>query len=90
MSLSFVNISHIGYINPTHLSKNSFFYEILCLFIFRAYSVNIAERTWKCVTVLVKKNVCVEILLPANIQAKKAALVRNYFSRWHIKRTIEF
>ncbi len=30
---------------------------------------------------LVKKNVCVKILLHANIQVRLAALVRNYFSR---------
>ncbi len=32
-------------------------------------------------TVLVKNSICVKILLHANIQAGKAALVRNYFSR---------
>ncbi len=28
MSLSFVNISHIGYINPAHFSQKSFIYEM--------------------------------------------------------------
>ncbi len=32
-------------------------------------------------TTLVKKNICVKILLSASIRARKAALVRNYFSR---------
>ncbi len=54
MSLSFVNISHIGYINPTHSSQNSFLCEILCLFTFCPCSVNVTESIWKCVTVIVK------------------------------------
>ncbi len=32
-------------------------------------------------TTLIKKMVCAEIPPPANIQAKKTAFVRNYFSR---------
>ncbi len=35
-------------------------------------------------TTLVKKNMCVKILPYANIQARKAAIVRNYFSRHNI------
>ncbi len=80
MSLFFVNISYIGYINPNHFYQNSFICEIWCLFTFSSYSLNITKNTWKCV-MLVKKNICVRILLHANIQARKAALVRNYFSR---------
>ncbi len=32
-------------------------------------------------TTLVKKNICVKILLDADIPARKAALIRDYFSR---------
>ncbi len=35
----------------------------------------------QCLTTLVKKCVCVKILLHANIHARQAALVRNYFFR---------
>ncbi len=78
MPLSFVNIAHIGYINPVHFPQSSFFYEILRLFTFCSFSINVIERTYKFVT-LGKKNVCVKIILHANIRARKAALVRNYF-----------
>ncbi len=81
MSFSWVNIGHVGYINPTHFSQNGFNYEILCLFTFCPHSINISESTWKCVTTLVKKNTCVKILLHANIWARNAALAKNYFSR---------
>ncbi len=37
MSLFFVNISHIGNTTLTRLSKNSFIYDILCLFTFCPY-----------------------------------------------------
>ncbi len=74
-SLSFVNIGHIGEMNPMHFS-----HKILCLFTFCPYSINVTE-TPENVTALVKKNVCVKIPLHANIRARKAALVRNYFSR---------
>ncbi len=67
MSLSFVDISHIDYINPAHFPK-------------MALSVNIIE-SGKCVTTLVKKNVCVKFLRHPNIPAGKAVLGRNYFSR---------
>ncbi len=30
---------------------------------------------------MIEKNVCIKILLHANIRAKTAALMRNYFSR---------
>ncbi len=30
MSLSFVNIGHVGYMNHIHFSPNTFIYEILC------------------------------------------------------------
>ncbi len=62
-------------------SPHSFIYEFLCLFTFCPYSINGTGSTWKCMTRLVKKNTCVKILLHANIRAKKAALVKNYFSR---------
>ncbi len=83
LSLTFVNIVHIGYINPTHFSQkmHGFIYETSCLFTFCPYSINVTETTWKCVTTLVKKDVCVKNLLHANIRARKAALLRNYFSR---------
>ncbi len=81
MSLSFVNISHIGYINPTLFSQNNVIYEIWCLFTSCPYSINVTESSWKCVTTLLKKNVCVKIHLHANMSARKAALVRNYFCR---------
>ncbi len=42
MSLSFVNI---GNINPTHFPQNSFICEILCLFRFCPYSINVTEST---------------------------------------------
>ncbi len=57
-----------------------------CLSTFCSYSINVRGSTWKCVT-LVKKNVLVKIL-QANIWAKKAVFVRNYFSRcnnFHLK-----
>ncbi len=76
MSLSVVNISHTGYTNPAHFSQKSFNYEIWCLFTFCPYSINVIESTWKCVT-LVKKSIFVTILF----HTRKAALVRNYFSR---------
>ncbi len=78
---SFVNIVHIGYINSAHFSQNSFIYEIRSVFTFCPYSLNVTERSWKCVTALVKKNIYVKIVLHANIPARKAALLRNYFSR---------
>ncbi len=33
MSLSFVNISHVGYINPTHFTQINFIYKILFVYI---------------------------------------------------------
>ncbi len=69
------------YTNPIHFSQNSFISEISCLFTLCPYSVNVTQSTWKCVVTLVKQNICVKIHLDANIQARKAALVRNYFSR---------
>ncbi len=42
--------------------------------------MNITESSWKCVTTLFKKSICVKTLLQANIWARRAALVRNYFS----------
>ncbi len=78
MSLSFVNIGHICYINPTHFSRNGFFHDISCLFTFCPDSINATSSTWKCVA-LIQKNVCVKILLHTNIRARKAELVRNYF-----------
>ncbi len=80
-SSSFVNIRHIGYINPAHFSQNGLICEKWCLFTFCPYLINVTERRWKCLTTLVKKNVCVKIVLHANIPAGKAALGRNYFSR---------
>ncbi len=74
MLLSFVNIGHA-------FSRNTFIYEKSGLFTFCQYSVNVTQSAWKCVTILGNKNICVKILLHANIQARKAALVRNYFSR---------
>ncbi len=44
MLLSAVNISHTG-INPSHFSQNSFIHEILRLFTFCPYSVNVTENT---------------------------------------------
>ncbi len=79
--LSFINFGHIGDTNPAHFPQNSFIYAIWCLFTFCPYSINVTESSWKCVTTLVKKNICVKILLHANIPARKAALGRNYFSR---------
>ncbi len=61
---------------PHPFSLNSFIYEIWCSFTFCPYS----ESTWKCVSKL-DKRISVKILLHANIRARKAALVRNYFSR---------
>ncbi len=52
-----------------------------CLFTFCPYSIKCTESTWKRVTTLVEKNVLFKILLHANIQARKAAHGRNYFSR---------
>ncbi len=69
--LSFINIGHIGHINPDNFSQNSFIYEIRCLLTFYPYSVNLTESSWKCVTALVEKNICVNILLHANIPARK-------------------
>ncbi len=81
MSLYFVIFDFTGYMNTTHFSQNSFINEILRLFTFCPYSKSITESTWKCVTTLVKKTICVKILLHANIWARKAALVRNYFPK---------
>ncbi len=81
MSLSFVNVGLIGYINPTHFSQHSLVCEIRFLFTFCPYTINVTESSLKCVTPLVKKNVCVKILLHTNILARKAALLRNYFSQ---------
>ncbi len=58
----------------------SFIYKIM-VFVYILFSINVTKGRWKCVMVLVKKNICVKILLHANIQALKAALVRNYFYR---------
>ncbi len=80
MSLSFVNTGHVGYKNPKYFSQNSFICELSCLFTFCPYSINVTENTWN-VWHIVKKSICVKILLHTNIQARKAALVRNYFSR---------
>ncbi len=55
MSLSIVNFGHKHYINPTHFFQNSFIYQILCLFTFCPYSINVTESAWKCVTMSVKK-----------------------------------
>ncbi len=55
MSLYFVNISHVGCINPMHFSQNSFTYEILCLLTFRPYSISVPVSSWKCVTMLVRQ-----------------------------------
>ncbi len=78
MSFFFVKMGHIGHINPAHFPPNIFIFEIWCWFTFCPYSRNITESSWKCVTALVKKNICVKILPHANIPARKAALVRNY------------
>ncbi len=80
MSLSFLNINDASYINPTCFSQECFIYKILCSFTFCPYTINVTESSWKCVTVLVKKNICVKIPFHT-IWARKAALVRNYFSR---------
>ncbi len=77
MLLLFVNIGHI---NHTYFPQKSFIYKILCLFICCPYSINITESVWTFV-ILLKKSVCVKILLHANVRAGKAALVRNYFPR---------
>ncbi len=53
--LPFVIIGHIGYRNLAHFSQNIFISEILCLFTFCPYSINVTESTWKCVTMLVKR-----------------------------------
>ncbi len=70
---------HIYDTNPMHFPQNSFLYDILCLFTFCPYWINVMESTWKCVTT-VKNSFWVRIPLCANIQARKAALVRNCFS----------
>ncbi len=57
MSLSSVNIGLTDYTNPTQFSPNIFIYEIWNLFTFCLYSAYFTESTWKCVTMLVKKNV---------------------------------
>ncbi len=46
MSLSFVNIGHIGYTSPTHFSQSSFICEIIdiCLFKFCPCSVKVTEN----------------------------------------------
>ncbi len=62
-------------INPVHFSQNGFICEILCLSTCRPRSINVAESTWECVTALAKRNICVKILLHANIRARKAAVV---------------
>ncbi len=49
-------------------------YEMLCLFTVCPYSVNAAEITWKYLTMLVKNNFCVKILLYTKIWARMAAL----------------
>ncbi len=80
MCLSSVNISHIGHIKSIHFPQKSFIYDIWCLFVFCPYSINVTESIGKCVTTLVYKNICVKNH-HANIWAREAALVRNYFSR---------
>ncbi len=55
VSLLFVNIGHIGYINLTRFSQKSFIYEIQCLFTFCLYLINITESSWKCMTTLAKR-----------------------------------
>ncbi len=80
--LHFVGLCQHGYRlqRPHPFSRNSFIYQIWCLFTFCPYSINITQSNWKCATTLVKKNVCDKIFLHACIQARRAALVRNYFS----------
>ncbi len=80
MLLSFVNVSHIGYINLTHFSQSNFFYDIGFVHIL-AGLIGATESTLKCVTTLVERNVCVKILLHVRVGVWKAALRRNYFSR---------
>ncbi len=71
MSLSFVNISHIGYINPTHFSKIALSTRYrVCL-----HFAHIQYTSQK-----VPENVS-QRYFHANIWARKAALVRNYFFR---------
>ncbi len=72
-----VNAGHISYVN-THFSPNSFIWDTL--FMFCPCSIKVTESTWKCVTMFVIKNICVKILLHADIRARNAALERNYFS----------
>ncbi len=79
MSFSVVNTDHIGHINPAHFSPSNFIYEIWCFFTFCPYSINVTESSWKCVTTLLKKKVCVKILLHADIRAGKAALFFTIF-----------
>ncbi len=64
----FFNIGRIGYINPTYFFSNSFIYETLCSSTVCPYAKNVTQSTWKCVTVLVKKNVC-----------QNLSFGRNYF-----------
>ncbi len=47
MSMSFVNISLLGYINFTYFSLKSFIYKKMHLFIFCPCSINITISTWK-------------------------------------------
>ncbi len=60
---------------PHPFNSNNFIHDISCLLTSCPYSIKATESTWKCVPDLVKKNVCVKILLYANIQMRKAALV---------------
>ncbi len=74
MSLSFVSISHSGHINPTHFPQNSFLYKISCLFTVCLFWIYIADSTWKCLTMLVKKKICVKALLIWARRAKWGAV----------------
>ncbi len=46
VSLSFVDIDNIGYINPRHFSQMNVIIEISRLLTFSLYSVNVTESTW--------------------------------------------
>ncbi len=78
-SLSFVYIGHIGYREPNHFSPKTCIYEIV-VFAFSIFKKRYRKYLKMCDNII-KKNICVQICHHANVQARKAALGRNYFSK---------
>ncbi len=72
MSLSFVSISCMDYIYSMHFFRTKIYLWDIKIFAFTScqYSINVTESTWKCMSVFVKKKICIKIYLHAYIPAR--------------------